>query len=549
MGLMASWDTATPSDIGDDEMPVSAGDVDVGGTVVQLAAGGSHTCALLDTGAVRCWGDGPHGQLGYGNTDNIADDETPASSAGDVNVGGSVVQLAAGGYHTCALLDTGAVRCWGLGNDGQLGYGNTDYIGDDETPASAGDVDVGGSVVHLTAGWYHTCALLDTGAVRCWGTGFAGQLGYGNTARIGDDETPASVGDVDVGGTVVQLIAGGSHTCALLENGAVRCWGFGLLGRLGYGNADTIGDNETPASAGDVDVGGTVVHLTADSQHTCALLDNGAVRCWGHGYYGQLGYGNANNIGDNETPASAGNVDVGGSVVQLTAGSFYTCALLDNGAVRCWGYGRYGQLGYGYTKYIGDDETPASAGDIGVYGFESSCTDGIDNDGDGAIDCADTECIADTACLCQPGETLVQISAGDVPVPILDNMAVTSVINVPNAGTVQSVIVTLDSISHANDADLDISLISPATTSVDLSSDNGGDLNGYIGTVLNDNCGAVAGPITGGEAPFHGCFTPEEPLGTFAGQSPTGDWTLSVFDDTSGDQGTINAWTLSLCVL
>ncbi len=79
------------------------------------------------------------GQYRYGNTTNIGDNEAPAT-AGDVNVGGLVVQLAAGGYHTCALLEMGAVRCWGQGQYGQLGYSNTNDIGDNETPASAGDV-------------------------------------------------------------------------------------------------------------------------------------------------------------------------------------------------------------------------------------------------------------------------------------------------------------------------------------------------------------------------------------------------------------------------
>ena len=135
--------------------------------------------------------------LGYGNTEDIGDDETPAS-AGDVNLGGLAVEIAAGGEHTCALLTTGAVRCWGHGARGALGYGNIEDIGDDETPASAGDVYIGGTAVHITAGAGHSCALLATGAVRCWGAGLTGCLGYGNTEDIGDDETPASAGDVPV---------------------------------------------------------------------------------------------------------------------------------------------------------------------------------------------------------------------------------------------------------------------------------------------------------------------------------------------------------------
>ncbi|MBC8292718.1 MAG: hypothetical protein H8E45_06075, partial [Proteobacteria bacterium] len=83
----------------------------------------------------------------------------------------SPAAVAVGGYHTCATLDSGIVRCWGYGSSGQLGYGNTDSIGDNEDPVSAGDVNVGGTVVQLAAGLNHTCALLDSGAVRCWGRG------------------------------------------------------------------------------------------------------------------------------------------------------------------------------------------------------------------------------------------------------------------------------------------------------------------------------------------------------------------------------------------
>jgi cysteine-rich repeat protein len=353
--------------IGDNETPASAGDVNLGGTATQLAAGESHTCALLSTGAMRCWGSGASGQLGYGNTNTIGDNEAPAS-AGDVKLGDAVIQLAAGAYHTCVLLDTDGVRCWGHGGYGQLGYGNTRSIGKNTVPAAAGGVDVGGNVIQLAAGYRHSCALLDTGAVRCWGDGGDGQLGYGNRTSIGDNETPASAGNVDVGGTVIQVTAGHEHTCALLDTGAVRCWGYGYSGRLGYGNITTIGDDETPASAGNVDVGGNVIQLAAGDRHTCALLNTGAVRCWGYGYDGQLGYGNTNTIGDNEPPASAGNVDVGGNVIQLAAGEVHTCALLDTGAVRCWGQGYFGQLGYGNTRDIGDGETPASVGDVDVGG-------------------------------------------------------------------------------------------------------------------------------------------------------------------------------------
>ena len=173
--------------------------------------------------------------------------------------------------------------------------------------------------------------------------------------------------DVNVLASVTQITAGDDHTCALLDSGVVRCWGWGGVGQIGYGNIDSIGDNETPATSGDVDVGGTVTQIDAGDARTCAVLDTGNLRCWGSGLFSNLGYGNPNsNVGDNETPASAGSVDIGGTITQVAAGTFHTCALLTTGTVRCWGSSSNGMLGYGNTTIIGDDETPASAGGVDV---------------------------------------------------------------------------------------------------------------------------------------------------------------------------------------
>jgi alpha-tubulin suppressor-like RCC1 family protein len=356
--------------IGDNEHPYTAGNVNLVGNAVQVVTGGYHTCALLDSGFVRCWGLNNHGQLGYGTTDNVGDGE-PVSSYGYVNLGGRATKLAAGTHHTCAVLTTGKVRCWGYNGHGQLGYGHTNTIGDTEAVWTASDVGVGALAKDVVAGGYHTCALLTTGKVRCWGYNGHGELGYGNTTQIGDNEFPSTVGEVDVGGLVKQLSAGHFHTCALLETGTVRCWGYNGYGQLGYGNNFTVGDNETPASVGDVNTGGTVLQIVASktyddrwgAAHTCALLSTGGVKCWGHNYEGQLGYGHTTGL----SQPSASTVELGGaSAYALSAGGHHTCALLNTGKARCWGYNAHGQLGYGHTTQIGDNELPSAAGDIKV---------------------------------------------------------------------------------------------------------------------------------------------------------------------------------------
>ncbi len=368
-------DDETPATTG----PVDLG---AGRTATALSAGAVHTCAIRDDGAVQCWGFGGDGRLGHGNTTTIGDDETPGSvDPVDLGPGRTAKAISAGRAHTCAVLDDGVVRCWGFGFDGRLGYGNnvansSNLIGDDETPASVAPVDVGAgrTATTIAAGDSHTCALLDGGSVRCWGFAGNGQLGYANTDSIGDDETPGSVGPVKLGAgrRAVAITAGNFHTCALLDDGTVRCWGFGGNGRLGYASTQVVGDDETPDAVGPVDLGPgrTATAITAGADHTCAVLDNGSVRCWGLGANGALGYANTASIGDNETPAAAGPVDLGPGrrAVAISAGGNVTCATLDDGSSRCWGKGPNGELGDCTRGTIGDDEAPGSLGpiDLGV---------------------------------------------------------------------------------------------------------------------------------------------------------------------------------------
>ncbi|HEY8083640.1 MAG TPA: hypothetical protein VIE64_08830, partial [Solirubrobacterales bacterium] len=350
-GIHGELGYGNKNSIGDNELPSAAGAVNLGGhTAIAVSAGDNHTCAILDDHTVRCWGGNEFGQLGYGNTE---DRLTPGSVGPvDLGAGRTAVEISVGGDHTCAILDNGTVRCWGVGSAGQLGYGTPiNILGDNETPGSFGPVDLGAgrTAVAISTGRSHTCAILDNGTVRCWGHGIA--LGYGISPNIGDNETPGSVGPVNLGGhSAVAITAGISYTCAILDNGTVHCWGVGTNGQLGYGNT---AESSTPGGDVDLGVGRKAVAITASGtaelNHTCALLDNGTVRCWGSGANGRLGYGNTATIGDNETPGSVGpvNLGTGRNAIGVSAGEGFTCALLDNGTVRCWGSGANGRLGYG----------------------------------------------------------------------------------------------------------------------------------------------------------------------------------------------------------
>ena len=357
----------------------------------RIDAGAFHTCAILDDGTVRCWGRGSNGQLGYGNPLDIGDNETPAS-AGAVNLGAgrTAKYISAGLYHTCAIRDDDALMCWGRNADGQLGYGNNTgshlYIGDDETPDAVGTVNlgVGRTAKQVSAGYYHTCAILDDDTVRCWGNNSEGKLGYGNTAthpKIGDDETPDGFGPVNLGAgrTAKRITAGGHHTCAILDDDTVRCWGWNGLGHLGYGNTGThpfIGDDETPEGFGPVNLGAgrTAKDITSGDNFVCAILDDDTVRCWGQNTSGQLGYGNSGAhaaIGDDETPDGFGPVNLGAgrTAKHISGGDLHACVILDDDSVRCWGINGNGRLGYGNTAAhpkIGDDETPDGFGPVNL---------------------------------------------------------------------------------------------------------------------------------------------------------------------------------------
>jgi cysteine-rich repeat protein len=358
--------------VGIDEHPYEVGDIQLPGPLAQLQSGDNHSCGLLTEGGVICWGANYLGQLGYAHTDAIGDDEFP-NLLPPVQVGGEVEFVTTGGTHACALTNSGQVVCWGSGFQGTLGYGNTDNIGDDEHPSEAGFVDVGAAIVALSAGIGQTCVIQANGAIRCWGPSTYGQLGYGNTETIGDDEPPSSAMALRFSRDAVAVTAGWFHTCALFSNGDVRCWGRGDEGQLGQASTENFGDMERATETDPIILGGEgkVVTIAAGDNHTCALLDSGELRCWGDNFRGQLGLGIEGNIGDDEHPAVADAVDIGGDVIQFDAGGDHTCAVRSDYAVFCWGDNFSGQLGLGNgdrDEVIGDDELPIDVGPVQILG-------------------------------------------------------------------------------------------------------------------------------------------------------------------------------------
>lgn len=348
--------------------PLPAPDVAVGGEAAQIVAGQVHTCALLKAGSVRCWGLNLDGSLGYEDDQNRGDQPGEMPTA-DLVLGMDATRISAGARHTCVRAAGGAVRCWGGNSYGQLGSGSVYDVGASPGDMPPGDVVGVASVTELAAGNTHTCALLAGGAVKCWGSNTYGSLGFVAPGYVGDEPGEMPPPNTDVGGQVIRLSAGPGHTCAILQGGSVRCWGRNDAGQLGYGHTNDLGGapGDMPPEA--LDLGGPAKQIATGAAFSCALLETGQVKCWGSGDRGQLGYGSTVSYGHAPGTMPPPAVELGGDATLLASsqgnGSLgFSCALLTDGTMRCWGINGVGNLGYGHSEDIGDDETPASAGPV-----------------------------------------------------------------------------------------------------------------------------------------------------------------------------------------
>ena len=389
--------------------------------VSAIVLGNSHSCALMTTGGVKCWGDNYNGQLGDGS-------KTKRHHPVDVDgLSSGVSAITLGHGHSCALMTTGGVKCWGYNHHGQLGNGNT------KNQSHPVDVDgLSSGVTAIALGSYHSCALMTTGVVKCWGWNSHGQL-------LGDDSTteilrPLDISDLSNGVSTIAL--GWAHTCALMTTDGVKCWGQNESGQLGDGTTtkrhvpvdvqfgdsdnDTVDDSKDNCLTlknpdqkdTDNDGSGDVCEAAAEKKakedaavaakaleakkeaeaklkkvkadlaverknknkaltklketetklaaalkaqkiavkdiqlgydHSCLLTTTGNVKCWGSNKYGQLGDGTTTQSRNKPVTTVSGLSDVRA----IAVGNNHSCALTTTGGVKCWGRNTYGQLGDG----------------------------------------------------------------------------------------------------------------------------------------------------------------------------------------------------------
>ncbi len=390
-------------------------DVDCQPSLVgKLEAGGGHTCAILRSGALRCWGGNEYGQLGQGHTRELGEDHP--YQVPEVQLGGAVKKVRLGSDHSCAIMRDDTLQCWGRNHVGQLGLGHTESIGDDEEPrAAVSRVFLGQAAVDVAVGKNTTCVALSDGQVKCWGDNQYGQLGQGNTKNSATPRTVNLTRDARL------VSVDGDFACAVMGEHAVQCWGFNDHGELGLGTVGHIGDDEHPSEEQIVDIpyegsvewidsggwrsglsytlpvtraikwgyngdgglgiqstGGDPTHMLerANRQtrreysfgggHICSFEDANETWCYGLNQKGQLGtthtLTNGGSPGANDGPLQLGVRGDGHprAVKMIATGEKHTCVLLASSDVLCWGHNDRGQLGLGHVSagskdYVGGD--------------------------------------------------------------------------------------------------------------------------------------------------------------------------------------------------
>jgi alpha-tubulin suppressor-like RCC1 family protein len=316
------------------------------GSIIEIRAGQGHSCALLAGGKMYCWGNGWFGQLGNG-----AWGGTSATPVQVVNVGPIRGAFLVGNRHTCAFTADGTTFCWGADNYGQLGDPRNYPKSGSDLPLQVMGLP---AVTAGAAGFDHSCAVAEQGTVHCWGRGDDGQLGNG----LADSPVPVRVAGIN---NAVAVAAGYSNSCALTALRSVFCWGDrDPVPKLVDDQGDVVaislggvgGDRCLLSANGALSCGRwssppAVTDVSAGFQHTCAVTSEGRVFCWGRGIEGQLGNGLSGPTSYSATPVEVIGLS---KAVRVAAGVYHTCALLADGAIKCWGRGDSGELGDGMSK-------------------------------------------------------------------------------------------------------------------------------------------------------------------------------------------------------
>jgi len=374
---------------------------------LSIHLGQDHACAVLNDGSLKCWGDNAFGNLGQGNIDQLGNnpsemsDYLPAINFGTgveltlcfdysptmtptitdsptvTSIPSSCTSRFSMGNTVCSLTSSLQVKCWGLNSSGQQGYGDTSLRGNN--PNDMGNylpfINVDSSIISLQVGEAFSCVHLPSLDVKCFGANFDGQLGLGDAFERGNaaNEMGEYLSAINFGSNIIasRIISGGYHASIVTDQGQVRVWGRNSQGQLGYG--DTINRGNTVNQLGDylpfVNLGSglqaQILHLGL--LHSCAILNNGNVKCWGYNVNGELGQENvivsgsaSNQMGDYLPPINFPT----GVIIESMGNGWYTNGIISiTGGLYLWGRESDGQLGLGQIlNDIGD-----SVNEMGNY--------------------------------------------------------------------------------------------------------------------------------------------------------------------------------------
>ena len=276
------------------------------------------------------------------------------------------LQYSLGSTHNCAVLRDGGARCWGENTYGQLGNANTTSY-----PTTAQIVAIPANTCgpsgspgalacmfeQVDTGLEHTCGLLSDGTVRCWGRDVSLQLGNGSA--ISDNQSvPVKVSTDDANTTpldnVLQIAIGDNFGCALRQDGTVWCWGANGSGQLGLGGTDF-----QPRAYAVQSSATDLTQIVAGQEHVCGIKGDGTVLCWGYNLYGELGNGTTPT--NSPTPVAVSSL---AHAVSLGTSRVHTCAVLADGTAKCWGRDSFAECGAG-TAVAAGRGTPVTVAGLG----------------------------------------------------------------------------------------------------------------------------------------------------------------------------------------
>ena len=322
-----------------------------------LSGNGDFNCALGNDQAAYCWGKGLAGQIGNETNQNV-NIPTHVIMPSSVNF----TKLSSNASFSCALGDNYAAYCWGIGESGQIGNGHNQSVNIPTMVKMPG----GMKFAQISTNPSFSCALTRSGRAFCWGDSTNGHIGNGTDKNV--KNTPKEVtmpGDV----RFTQVSTNMNFSCALGNDSATYCWGYGESGQIGNGQNQT---QEIPVKV-TIPTGISFNQISTNENYSCALGSDTAIYCWGYGLYGQLGNGNT---GVSNIPVKV-SMPIGINFSFVETNDDFSCALSTMGTVYCWGYGAAGRIGNGSINNVSIPTRVTMPSGITFsqlsVGFNSSC--------------------------------------------------------------------------------------------------------------------------------------------------------------------------------